>query len=349
MRRAPGRDDARRSRRARLCAGAARAPGRARRAGDAAAGRAAADDPDDHGQRQSAPRAGYGALLHRASPRRALRSGAARRRAARPLRDRVVRRRADRRRRHRRPRRPGSRESGHQPHRARGQPAAEGRQDPAGNPARAAADLHPQQGPRRCRPDHRALPAPGPLRRPGRTADRPARPEPGRRGVRDQRGAAFARPPDQHHRQRAVWRRPADRRDGDARSELESTSGKYDLRSRSARLRPAEAAPILPDARLCGFPRRLGGRRAHARPARLHHHLCGGGRAALSFRYCRRRKRYSRLQRRRASHPAAHADRQLVQCPSGRRHRDAAQRAGRPVRLCVLRRATRSSRAIAKR
>ena len=46
------------------------------------------------------------------------------------------------------------------------------------------------QGPRRRRPDHRALPSPGPLRRHRRAEDRPARPEPRRRRVRDQRRAA---------------------------------------------------------------------------------------------------------------------------------------------------------------
>ena len=102
---------------------------------------------------------------------------------------------------------PGARESGHQPHRPRGQPPPQGRQDHAGDPARAAPDLHPLPRPRRRRPHHRALPPPGPLRRQRRAADRPARPEPRRRRLRDQRRAEVAGPPDQHHRQRAVRRR----------------------------------------------------------------------------------------------------------------------------------------------
>ncbi len=67
------------------------------------------------------------------------------------------------------------------------------RQDQPRDPARAAPDLHPLARPRRRRPDHRAVPPPGPLRRHGRAADRPARPESRRRGVRDQRGPAVAR------------------------------------------------------------------------------------------------------------------------------------------------------------
>ena len=49
--------------------------------------------------------------------------------------------------RHRQSGHPGPRESGHQPHHPRGQQAHQGRQDHAGDPARAAPDLHPQPRP----------------------------------------------------------------------------------------------------------------------------------------------------------------------------------------------------------
>ena len=48
-------------------------------------------------------------------------------------------------------------------------------------------------------------------------------------------------------------------------------------------------------AGLCRFPRRLGARRADARPARLRHHLRRRGRAALQIRHGRGRQRASRL------------------------------------------------------
>ena len=70
------------------------------------------------------------------------------------------------------------------------------------------------------------------------------------------------------------------------------------LRSRPAGLRPAEAAAVLPDQRLCRFPRRLGGRRADPGPARLHHHLRGRGRRALQVRRRQGRERDPRLQQR---------------------------------------------------
>ena len=78
-----------------------------------------------------------------------------------------------------------------------------------GDQARAAADLHPLK----ARADvARIIEL---YRRQGRFAatrraeDRPARAEPRRRGVRDQRGAEVQGPPDQHHRQREVRRRRA--------------------------------------------------------------------------------------------------------------------------------------------
>ena len=60
------------------------------------------------------------------------------------------------------------------------------------------------RGPRRRRPDHRAVPPPGPLRREGRAQDRPARPESRRCRVRDLRGRQVQGPRDQHHRQRRI-------------------------------------------------------------------------------------------------------------------------------------------------
>ena len=107
---------------------------------------------------------------------------------------------------------------------------------------------------------------------------------------------------DQHHRQRAVLRRRPARRDGDqARACLvQDLQLEQQLRSRPPGLRPAEAARILPDPGLCRFPRRLGGRRADAGQARLHHHLCGRGRRALQVRRRQRRKPAARLQRRAA-------------------------------------------------
>ena len=128
-------------------------------------------DPLDRGQRQPAARAGDRALLHRAARRRALRPRAARSGAERPS---------------TRPNcSPTSQiagdDTGDLVIQVRENPVInrivlegnkrhQGRQDQPRDPARAAADLHPLQGPRRRRPDHRALPAPGPLRRHGRAA-----------------------------------------------------------------------------------------------------------------------------------------------------------------------------------
>ena len=113
----------------------------------------------------------------------------------------AVRRRHDQRRRHRRSGHRRSRKSGHQPHHPRGQQAPQGRQDPARDQARAPPDLHPLGGSRRRRPDPRAVPPPGPLRRAGRAEDRPARPEPRRRRVRDLRRRPGQGPRHQHPRQ----------------------------------------------------------------------------------------------------------------------------------------------------
>ncbi len=81
-------------------------------------------------------------------------------------------------------------------------------QDHAGNQAFAAPDLHPFGGPVGRRPDPRSLPPPRPLRRASRAEDRPARPEPRRRGVRNYRRRPRQGPRDQHHRQQDVSGRP---------------------------------------------------------------------------------------------------------------------------------------------
>ncbi len=189
---------------ARSCAGApAAASAGARRPRPPAAAESRRSIRSIAVERRPAARARDDPLLHPAARRPALHRERARPGAQGPLRDRAVRRRPDpqqwRQRRHR-----GAREPGDQPHRPRRQQAAQGRQDHSRDQARAAADLHPLQGPRRRRPHHRAVQAPGPLRRDGRAEDGPARPEPRRRGVRDQRRAQVQGPPDQHHRQRAV-------------------------------------------------------------------------------------------------------------------------------------------------
>ena len=168
-----------------------------------------------------------------------------------PLRDPAVRRRHDQRRRHRRPGHRGPRKPGHQPHHPRGQQAPQGRQDHAGDQARAAPDLHPIGGPRRRRPDPRALSPAGPLRRARRAEDRPARPEPRRRRVRDLRGRPRQGPRDQHHRQQAISATAP------AQGNVHAPGGRHarlpqverHLRSRPARRRPAEAARLLPDRR----------------------------------------------------------------------------------------------------
>src|SRR3546814_9564999 len=53
------------------------------------------------------------------------------------------------------------------------------------------------------------------LRRQRPAADGRARPESRRCRVRDQRGAEIQGPPDQHHRQRGIFRRQAAQADGD--------------------------------------------------------------------------------------------------------------------------------------
>ena len=64
----------------------------------------------------------------------------------------------------------------------------------------------------------------------------------------------------------AFRRRPPDPGNGDPRARLvQYLQLARHLRSRSPRLRPAEAQAILPDPGLCRFPRRLGGRRADSR------------------------------------------------------------------------------------
>ena len=101
-------------------------------------------------------------------------------------------------------------------------------------------------------------------------------------------------------------------------------SSQRHLRSRPARLRPAEAAAILPDPGLCRFPRRLGGRRADPGPARLHHHLRGRGRRALQVRRRHGRERHPRLQRRAAAARSCRCSRATGTTPSRSRTRSPA-------------------------
>ncbi len=146
-------------------------------------------------------------------------------------------------------------------------------------------------------------------------------------------------PPDQHPRQREVRRRRASRRDGDQAdrpAQLPQLGRR--LRSGPAGLRPAEAAHVLPDQRLCRFPRRLGGRRADAGPARLHHHLRRRGGRALQVRRRQGRERDPRLQQRGPDPRPADEDRRLVQRQAGRGHGHLAERERRPVRLRLRRR-----------
>ena len=91
----------------------------------------------------------------------------------------------------------------------------------------------------------------GPLRGDGRAQDRPARPEPRRPGVRDQRGRQVQGPRDQHHRQRAVRRRPAAQGNvhPGSRRPARLLQVQRQLRSRPPGRRPAEAARFLPDRR----------------------------------------------------------------------------------------------------
>ena len=128
-----------------------------------------------------------------------------------------------------------------------------------GDQARAAPDLHPFEGPRRRRPDHRALPPPGPLRRHGRAEDRPARPEPRRPGLRDHEGDKSKVRAINIIGNEQYSRRPAAQGDVHARRPAAPRLLQVErqLRSRPPRRRPAEAARLLPDRGLCRLPRRL--------------------------------------------------------------------------------------------
>ena len=96
-------------------------------------------------------------------------------------------------------------------------------QGPGGrDPASAARRLHPRPRAERGQPHPRALSPQRPLRRQGRAQDHRARPEPRRSGVRDQRGPDHRRRRDQLHRQRAVQRQHAARRDPDQGKRLVS-------------------------------------------------------------------------------------------------------------------------------
>ena len=154
-----------------------------------------------------------------------------------------------------------------------------------GDQARPARDLHALEGPRRRLPHHRAVQAPGPLRRHRRAEDGAAVAEPRRYRIRDQRGTEVEGPRDQHHRQRGFLGREAQGRDDDqGGGPYQDPQRRHQLRSRQDGLRSAEAAPVLPDARLCRFPGGVRGRRADAGQEGLHHHLRGRGRKALQVR-----------------------------------------------------------------
>ena len=190
----------------------------------------------------------------------------------------------DRRRRHRQPDHPGPRESGHQPHHPRGQPAA----------SRTTRSRR-KSGWRRARSSPARAPAPT---SPGSSSSIAARaatpPASSRRSSSSTRIASTSCSRSTRGRKSRVRRiniignehfgdGRLIQRNGDPRARLvQYLQLARHLRPRPARLRPAEAAAILPDPGLCRLPRRLGGRRADPRPARLHHHLRGRGRASAT-------------------------------------------------------------------
>ena len=223
---------------------------RPRRAGCARAARR--HHPLDPRRGRPAPRAGDDPLLRQPASRPDLYRRDARPGAEGPLRDRAVRRRRHHRRRHRQPGHHGARESGHQPHRPRGQQAA-------------------SRTTRSCR----------------RSSSRRARSSPARRSAPTSPGsssctsARAASPPRSSRRSSSstrtasTWcsrstRAPKSKvrainiigneqfRDGRLREEMCTKRGRRparlpqlerQLRSRSARRRPAEAARLLPDRR----------------------------------------------------------------------------------------------------
>ena len=278
-----------------------RQPAPPRRAGPAPTRTVASLDRD----RQPAARARDRALLHLAAHRRALRPRAARPGAARPLRHRTVRRRRHRRRRHRQSGHPGARESGRST-------ASSSRAIAASRTTRS----RPRSGSRRARSSPARAPAPT---SPGSSSSIAARaatpPASSRRSSSSTRTASTSCSRSTRGRKSRVRRINiiGNEQFGDGRLISEMATREHvwcehlqlarHLRSRPARLRPAEAAAILPDPGLCRFPRRLGGRRADPGPARLHHHLRGRGGRALQVRRRRGRERHSRLQRRAAAAP----------------------------------------------
>ena len=262
------------------------------------------------------------------------------------LRRRHYHRRRNRRPRHRRPRKPGD-----QPHHPRGQQAPQGRQDHSRDQARAAADLHPLRRPRGRRPDLELY------RRQGRFA---ARVEPKIVQLDQNRvDVVFEIYEGDLAKVRAIniIGNKEFRRRAPAQGDVHPPGGRGPrlpqvqryLRSGPACRRPAEASRLLPDPGLCRLPRRLGACRAHPRPARLRHHLCRRGRAALQIRHGRRRQRAARLPRRDDQADRQAADRRLVQRQGGRRRGDRPQRGGRQPRLRVRRHQPRLDRDADKR
>ena len=157
----------------------------------------------------------------------------------------------------------------------------------------------------------------------GRAEDRRARPEPRRHRLRDQRRARSPR--SARSTSSATRSSPT----ASLRGEMVTKQSRMlpllqlgrQLRSRSLAYRPAEAASVLPDPGLCRFPRRLGGRRADAGQAGLHHHLRGRGRRALQVRRRRRSRATSATSSGEALQPtAADEEGRLVQRQAGRRH-----------------------------
>ena len=121
-------------------------------------------------------------------------------------------------------------------------------------------------------------------------------------------GPQVARPPDQHHRQRAVRRRPPDQRDGDPRARLvQYLQLARHLRSGPAGLRPAEAAAFYLTQGYADF--RVVSAVAELTPDRrdfIITYVVEEGRA-LQVRRRRRRERHPRLQPGAASRQPADA------------------------------------------
>ena len=176
----------------------------------------------------------------------------------------------------------------------------------------------------------------------GRAEDGPARPEPRRRRVRDQRRAQVQGP------RRSTSSATSSFRDGELRGEMATKAGAPASAS-SARHDSYDPDRLAYDqqklrqfyltAGLCRFPRRLRGGRADAGQEGLHHHLRGGGRQALQVRRRQGREPDPRLRQQ-------DDDRARCRCTKGDWYNaklvedtvDRSDRDRRPVRLCLRRR-----------